>query len=233
MQSAYWQGDPRTPGPGYDQCFCVWRVYRPMSGCKGHCVIRSGFVSPTLPCFAYFNQSILFNNPWFMPILARFPYFEDYLQSSRTGVRPRSSEAEPRARRAQAERLLDWGPWGIGHWHHTQYIRDTCYFERRKSIHKYTQSYYFKRDVNVPHGKAATETLMLTTVVSLASDDPGLGAARDTETSRGGGEGVTMLRPESDAEWRPGRRQSRSMSVSRSDSALLGTRERDVCYNMA
>ena len=44
---------------------------------------------------------------------------------------------------------------------------------------------------------------MLTTVVSLTSDDPGLGAARDTETSRGGGgEGVTMLRPESDAEQR-------------------------------
>ena len=31
---------------------------------------------------------------------------------------------------------------------------------------------HLKRDVNVPHGKAATETLMLT-VVSLASDDPG------------------------------------------------------------
>ena len=28
-----------------------------------------------------------------------------------------------------------------------------------------------KCDVSVPHGKAATETLMLTTVVSLASDD--------------------------------------------------------------
>ena len=44
--------------------FCVWRrVYGPMSGYKGHCVIRSGFVSPTLPCFAYIDQSILFNNP--------------------------------------------------------------------------------------------------------------------------------------------------------------------------
>ena len=32
---------------------------------------------------------------------------------------------------------------------------------------------YSKLDVNVPHGKAATETLMLRTVVSLASDDPG------------------------------------------------------------
>ena len=84
---------------------------------------------------------------------------------------------------------------------------------------------HLKRDVNVPHGKAATETLMLT-VVSLASDDPG----PELGTRRGGGEGVTMLRARSDArQWRPGRRQSRSMSVSRS-----GARERDVTtsYNI-
>ena len=43
-----------------------------------------------------------------------------------------------------------------------------------------------QRDVNVPHGKAATETLMLTTVVSLASDDPGpeLGTRRGEEERR-------------------------------------------------
>ena len=46
---------------------------------------------------------------------------------------------------------------------------------------------WFKdRDVNVPHGKAATETLMLTTVVSSASDDPG-------PELRRGGEGVVTL----------------------------------------
>ena len=62
---------------------------------------------------------------------------------------------------------------------------------------------HLKRDVNVPHGKAATETLMLTSVVSLASDDPGpeLGTRRGEEERRRGeeGEGVTMLRARSDA----------------------------------
>ena len=45
-----------------------------------------------------------------------------------------------------------------------------------------------QRDVNVPHGKAATETLMLT-VVSLASDDPGpeLGTRRGGEEGEGRG----------------------------------------------
>ena len=83
-----------------------------------------------------------------------------------------------------------------------------------------------KSDVNVPHGKAATETL-ITDVddcrKSWASDDPG------PELRRGGGElrcyGVTR------SYGRGAGRQSRSMS--RSDSALL-TRERDVTrrYNI-
>ena len=51
-----------------------------------------------------------------------------------------------------------------------KYIRILCneekYFLNPKLL-------FQERDVNVPHGKAATETLMLTTVVSLASDDPG------------------------------------------------------------
>ena len=53
-----------------------------------------------------------------------------------------------------------------------------------------------KSDVNVPHGKAATETLMLTTVVSP-------GRQMTPGRSCGEEEGVTMLR--SDAELRPGR----------------------------
>ena len=53
----------------------------------------------------------------------------------------------------------------------------------------------FKRDVNVPHGKAATETLMLTTVVSLASDDPG----PELGTRRGEGRGSYDVTGRSDA----------------------------------
>ena len=86
-------------------------------------------------------------------------------------MRPRSSEAEPRARRAQGERLLDWGPWVLGIDITLKYISDT--FKGGKVLHKPKVIMYSKLDVNVPHGKAATETLMLRTVVSLASDDPG------------------------------------------------------------
>ena len=69
--------DKVIPGPGYDPpgFLCLEEVYGPMSGYKGHCVIRSGFVSPTLPCFAYIDQSILFNNPCFMFILTLYSLF--------------------------------------------------------------------------------------------------------------------------------------------------------------
>ena len=43
-----------------------------------------------------------------------FLFLKVYLESSRTGAEPLKSEAEPRARRAQGEQLLVWGPWG-GH----------------------------------------------------------------------------------------------------------------------
>ena len=95
-----------------------------------------------------------------------------------------------------------------------------------------------QRDVNVPHGKAATETLMLTTVVSLASDDPGpeLGTRRGEEERRERelrcyGPGVTRgeergVRSDGRGGARPGQCQCQDQE--------LGTRERDVTtsYNI-
>ena len=70
-----------------------------------------------------------------------------------------------------------------------KYISDT--FTGGKVLHKPKVIMYSKLDVNVPHGKAATETLMLRTVVSLASDDPG---PELLETRRGAEEEERELR---------------------------------------
>ena len=122
-------------------------------------------------------------------------FIKVYLESSRTGAEPLKSEAEPRARRAQGEQLLVWGPWGRTLTSPSNGQTNDRYLlikpqQLWKEEKYFMNQNHLKRDVNVPHGKAATETLMLT-VVSLASDDPGpeLGTRRGEEERRRGGRG--------------------------------------------
>ena len=188
-EAGYWQGDhPDTA----DLDICVLcPVYDPTSGYKGHCVIRSGFVSPTFSCFCkHWSIHIV---QWSTKdcICWRYILISQSLPGKLTNW-GRASEVwgwatSTASTRGTAPSLGTLGQTLTSPSNGQQSdtcLLNLCSFERRKSI-SWTQN-HLQRDVNVPHGKAATETLMLTTVVSLASDDPGpeLGTRRGEEERR-------------------------------------------------
>ena len=188
-EAGYWQGD--HPDTADLDIGVLCPVYDPTSGYKGHCVIRSGFVSPTFSCFCkHWSIHIV---QWSTKdcIYWRYILISQSLPGKLTNW-GRASEVwgwatSTASTRGTAPSLGTLGQTLTSPSNGQQ--SDTCWlnicsFERRKSI-SWTQN-HLQRDVNVPHGKAATETLMLTTVVSLASDDPGpeLGTRRGEEERR-------------------------------------------------